>query len=184
MAGMDDPSPPASPPPSPPVDAAGPTAQGAPAIPGERRLERPPSERYRPATTGTDPGTDADAVAGPARGIAFAVVAAIVLAAVLTILGGIVLISAGLVVVAAAGGWSVAMALRFGAGATIGPGRRRVLAVGLAFVGVLLGQVGLWLFARSEGGVLPIVDYLGQTFGPLVLLQFVVAGLAAAWAAR
>lgn len=94
------------------------------------------------------------------------------------------LVSAGLVVVAATGGWTVATALRFGAGATIGPGQRRWLAVGLALGGVLLGQIGLWLFARTEGGVLPIVDYLGQTFGPLVVLQIVAAGLAAAWAAR
>jgi hypothetical protein len=78
----------------------------------------------------------------------------------------------------------VATALRLGAGTTLTSGRRRWLAAGLAVAGVLLGQIGLWLFARTEGGVLPIVDYLGQTFGPLVVLQIVAAGLAAAWAAR
>jgi hypothetical protein len=174
MAGMDDPS--ATPEPT--------TAPAPSPIPGERRLERPPSERYRSDATTGEPETATDDGAAPARGIVFAVVAAIVLAVALTICGGVLLISAGLVVVAAAGGWAVAMGLRLGAGATIGRGRRRWLAIGLAIAGVLLGQIGLWLFARTEGGVLPILDYLGQTFGPLVPLQLVAAGLGAAWAAR
>ena len=94
------------------------------------------------------------------------------------------LVSAGLVVLAAAGGWAVAMALKVGAGSTI-PHRQRIwLATGLALAAVVLGQIGLWLFARTEGGVLPIVDYLAQTFGPLVPLQAIAAAVAAAWSAR
>lgn len=180
MARMDDPSTPPATPPAGPVAAPGPAS-----IPGERRLERAPSERYRPAAIAGDAGADtASAGAAPARGIAFAALAAIALAALITVLGGVALISAGLIVVAAAGGWAVATALRLGARATIAPSRRRWMAVGLAIAGILLGQIGLWLYARSEGGVLPIIDYLGQTFGPLVVLQIAAGGLAAAWAAR
>ena len=49
---------------------------------------------------------------------------------------------------------------------------------------ILLGQVGLWLFARSEGGVLSPIDYLAQTFGVLVPLQVLAAAAAAWWTAR
>ena len=58
------------------------------------------------------------------------------------------------------------------------------VAAGLAALGVVLGQVGLWLFARTEGGVLPLVDYLGQTFGPLVPLEVLLAAGVAWWRAR
>ena len=53
-----------------------------------------------------------------------------------------------------------------------------------ALIGVGLGQVGLWLLARGEGGVLPLVDYLGETFGILVPLQLAIAGLVAWWRSR
>ena len=43
------------------------------------------------------------------------------------------------------------------------PSGRRALAVGLAAAAVLAGQLGLWLFARYEGGVLGPVDYLAET---------------------
>jgi hypothetical protein len=162
-----------------------PTAEPASApTPGERRLERPPSDRYRAPEAEVAVDDAATSGAAPARGIVFAVLAAIVVAAAITVVGGVLLVSAGLVVLAAAGGWAVAIALRVGAGATIPRGTRIWLATGLALVAVVLGQVGLWLFARSEGGVLPIVDYLAQTFGPLVPLQAVAAAVTAAWSAR
>ena len=91
---------------------------------------------------------------------------------------------AGLVVVAAAGGWAIALAIRVGARATLARPTRRGLAIGLALVAVVIGQVGLWLFARTEGGVLPLVDYLAETFGILVLLEAAAAAIAAAWTAR
>ena len=49
---------------------------------------------------------------------------------------------------------------------------------------MVLGQVGLWLFARAEGGVLAPIDYLGQTFGPLVPVEVVLAAVVAWWRAR
>jgi hypothetical protein len=111
-------------------------------------------------------------------------VAAIADALAITVIGGVMLVSAGLVVVAAGGGWAVAIGLRLGAGASIS-GRSRIgLAATIALVAIALGQVGLWLFARSEGGVLPIADFLAQTYGPLVPLQAAVAAVVAGWTAR
>jgi hypothetical protein len=36
----------------------------------------------------------------------------------------------------------------------------------------------------AEGGVLAPIEYLSQTFGPLVPIQLVIAGVAAWWTAR
>ena len=76
------------------------------------------------------------------------------------------------------------LALKVGAGPTIPRSSRIWLAAGLALAAVVLGQVGLWLFARTEGGVLPLVDYLGETFGPLVPFRRWPRRCAAAWSAR
>ena len=93
-------------------------------------------------------------------------------------------ISAGLLVAAAAIGYAVGLATVAGAAGTLtGPARPGFAAV-LAGLGIVLGQVGLWLFARTEGGVLPLIDYLGQTFGPLVPLELLLAVGVAWWRAR
>ena len=57
-------------------------------------------------------------------------------------------------------------------------------AIAIAVGAVLLGQLGLWQYARVEGGVLPLLDYLMQVFGLLVPLQFAVATVVAWVAAR
>jgi hypothetical protein len=93
-------------------------------------------------------------------------------------------ISAGLLVVAAATGWAVAVGLRVGGRSHLVPGRRRQLALVLATAAVILGQLGLWLFARYEGGILGPVDYLAETFGLLIPLQLAVAWIVAATTAR
>ena len=49
---------------------------------------------------------------------------------------------------------------------------------------VALGQLGLWWYAGTEGGVLPLVDYLAETFGLLVPLQALLAAGFAWWGAR
>jgi len=151
--------------------------------PGERRLDRPPSDRYRTA--------EADALDTPAernrsvaRGLLFADLVALVGAGAIVVLGGVLAQSAGLIVVAALIGRAVAIALRLGAGPTLAPPRLTWIAVGLALVGVALGQVGLWLYAASEGGVLPLPTYLAETFGILVPIQLGVAAVFAWWAAR
>jgi hypothetical protein len=152
-----------------------------PPIPGERRLRHPPSDRYRAAEP---PSAARDAPASPVRGIALVIVAAAGGAAAMTTLGGLFAVSSGLLVVAGATGWGVAVALRSGAGAGVGAGRPVVLAIGLALLAVILGQLGLWLYARAEGGVLGPIDYLAEAFGVLVPLELVAAGLAAWVAAR
>lgn len=108
-----------------------------------------------------------------------ALVVAILGALVITLAGEVFTMTAGLLVIAAVIGWAIAVALRpLGAG---GARRRNVVAsaIGLALASVAIGQVGLSLFASAEGGVLGVSDYLGQTFGLLVPLQFAVATIAA-----
>lgn len=154
---------------------------------GERRLARPPSERYGPAAGGTEPAAlppDTADRASPARGITFGAVAAIVGAALIVVLGGAMAISAGLLVAAAAIGYAVGLATVAGAAGTLTGAGRPGSAAALAGLGIVLGQVGLWLFARTEGGVLPLIDYLGQTFGPLVPLELLLAVGVAWWQAR
>lgn len=143
-------------------------------VPGERRLAHPPSDRYRVV----EPLAPVeDRAATPTRGVALGVGAAGLGAAATTILGGVLAVSAGLLVVAAATGWVVAVGLRMGAGPRIAADRRARLAVGLGFLSVAVGQLGVWLYALTEGGVLGPIDYLAQTFGPLVPLEFIVAGI-------
>ena len=59
-----------------------------------------------------------------------------------------------------------------------------LVALALALGAVALGQIGLWQYGRSEGGVLDPLDYLGQVYGPLVLVEFAAAGVIAWLAAR
>jgi hypothetical protein len=166
-----------------------------PRTPGERRLARPPSDRYRSTTTAGADRDDGVAIengraGSPARGLAFGTIAALAGAAATVILGGVFAMSAGLLVVAAATGYAVGLAVAAGAGTRGTPGASPQDQVGrwtppiLAVIGVVLGQLGLWLFARTEGGVLSLPDYLGQTFGFVVPLQVLVAGAVAWWTTR
>jgi hypothetical protein len=170
-----------------PAGAVAPDRATEPPDGGERRLARPPSERYGSGPPGAVPPSPSPAAsdpASPARGIAFGAVAAIIGAAVIVALVAALTISAGLLVVAAAIGYAVGLATVAGAGATLSsPGRPAAAAV-LAGLGILLGQVGLWLFARTEGGVLPLIDYLSLTFGVLVPLELLLAVAVAWWRAR
>ena len=169
------------------TDPRPPDGPAAPPDGGERRLARPPSARYRSMANGPVPRVapaDAPDRGSPGRGVAFGAVAAILGAAVLVFLGGVLAISAGLLVAAAAIGYAVGLATVAGEAGTLSTPARSVIAAALAGIGVLLGQVGLWLYARSEGGVLPLVDYLGQTFGALVPLELLLAVAVAWWRAR
>ena len=64
------------------------------------------------------------------------------------------------------------------------PGPFALAAIVLALGGVALGQAGVWLLGREEGGVLGLTDYLGEVFGILVPAQFAVAAVAAWLASR
>jgi hypothetical protein len=61
--------------------------------------------------------------------------------------------------------------------------RRRSLAGLIALAGVALGQVGIWLIARSEGGTLGLLDYLAEAFGLLVPAELLLAAVIAWWRA-
>jgi hypothetical protein len=160
-------------------------------------LERPPGDRYRSqadmagsgeaAGTGEAGGTGEAAGptgASPRRGVALAIVVGVVGAILAALLEGLLAITLGLLVVAALIGRFVALALHAGAGDTIPARRRSAIALAVTLGAVALTQLGIWLYARSEGGALGVVDYLAQTFGPLVLLEFAVAGAVAWWSAR
>ena len=152
--------------------------------PGEQRprgtLDRPPSERYRSDEEEAEETAERPPLA---RGVAAAAVAAIAGGVVIAVGGGLLTITAGLLVVAAIVGWVVAVALMIGAGVpTAGErGRRRWIAAVIALAGVALGQVGLWLIARGEGGTLGPIDYLAETFGVLVAAELLIAAVVAWW---
>lgn len=155
-----------------------------PAVPGDRarrRLERAPGDRLRPAAS-AEPG----AAVSPA--------AAVALAALVALLGGIIVfivgnldLGAGLVALSAAVGWTTGLALADGrrgkGGYPAGP-TRIVIAALLAVAAVGGAFLALGIAAILEGGVLSPVDYLGNRFGPLVLLDLLAAGAAAAIRAR
>lgn len=121
---------------------------------------------------------------GPIRGILLAAVAGALGSAASIALFAVASVSAGLLVVAALTALLVSEALRAGAGGTLTPRLRRVLSLSTAIESVVVAQIGIWLYARSEGGALGLIDYLTQTFGPLVPLQFAIAALVAWWSAR
>jgi hypothetical protein len=147
---------------------------------GDRRLERAPGERYERATAESTPP---EAQAGSTtRGIAWAVGVGIAGAAIVGLLGGPLSVSFGLLVGAAAIGRFVGLALVAG-GARAGRTASATSAA-IAVASVLVGQLLIWLFARSEGGVLGLLDYEGQTFGALVPLEVVIAAAVASWSAR
>jgi formate/nitrite transporter FocA (FNT family) len=153
-------------------------------MPGEqRRLARPPSERYREAEAkaAADAAERADSSASLARGLALAVIVSLVGALALVMLGAIATVTTGLIVVAGAIGFGVALALQLGARGHLPSGHRVLLAVALTLGAIGLGQLGIWQYARAEGGVLPVIDYLAEVFGPLVIVEFVVGGVVA-WA--
>jgi hypothetical protein len=97
------------------------------------------------------------------------------------VLGGIATVTTGLIVIAGAIGFGVAVALQLGAGARLSSRGRVLLAIALTVGSIGLGQLGIWQYARAEGGVLPLVDYLAEVFGPLVIVEFVI-GAVVAWA--
>lgn len=151
--------------------------------PGERRpqrLERPPSDRYQPSEQADAPPEERRSTA---RGLVAAVVAGIVGAVVIAVGGGLLTFTAGLLVLAGVLGWIIAIALNLGAGLPADRGRRRWTAALIALAAVALGQVGLWLIARGEGGTLGLVDYLAEVFGVLVPAELLIAAGIAWWRA-
>jgi hypothetical protein len=119
-----------------------------------------------------------------ARALLYGVAAMVGGAVVLAALAGPLSLGPGLLVVAAAVGRVVALAITAGSGSPGGRTGPSVAAVILALAAVALGEVGTWLFARAEGGVLDLADYLGQVHGIIAPAMAVLAAGTAWWSAR
>jgi len=168
--------------------APDPAASAPPSpAPGEqRRLVRPPGDRYREAEdrAAAAAAPKDDPSASVARGVAIALVVGLLGALAIIVLGAVATVTTGLIVVAGAIGFGVGLALQLGARDNLSRGRRVGVAVGLTIAAIALAQAGIWQYARSEGGVLPFLDYLAEVFGPLVIAEFFVGALVAWVAAR
>ncbi len=129
--------------------------------PGERRplLDRPPGDRYAAG--------ESEAVRDPGRLDAVLVPLALVLGTAVgfVILGGILGVTAALVIPSAFVGWLT--------GRLVSPPRRAAV-VGLAAIAV--GLLAIWLFGRYEGGVMDPIAYLAEVEGPIVVLLSLLAG--------
>lgn len=161
--------------------------------PGDRppttRLDRPPSDRYRPAAT----SSGARAVAGPPgafRGLGPAAGVAVVGALIEILVGGVLAEHRGLLAVAGISGAAIGL---LAANAAVSPDgvtaaaltRRTAIRAAIAIaLGMLVAAAfGIWIVARVEGGVLAPLDYLWETTGILFPAQALLATLGAAWGA-
>lgn len=172
------------------------TDPGERSDPGEARtgrvLERPPSERYGHrsgvvvGTPGSEGASAGSALGGP-------VLRALLLAAAgsawLVLIGAILASTVGLLFVSGAIGAAVGLVLARAAVPTgdLHPVARRTvtwLALALTLVAIVVAFVATWLYARSEGGTLGLLDYLFTTFGPFVPAQLLIGSVAAAWGAN
>jgi hypothetical protein len=165
---------------------SGPVPGHSPPARSTRQLDRAPGERYGPVhgAPGTAPPTAAPSEGSRERALLFAIPAAIFALAAYIAIAGPLAISEGLVVVAIFAGSLIGRSTRAGAGTALNSGRRIRTALAITAAWFVLAQVGTWQFALSEGGVLPILDYLLQTFGLIVPLVAIAAFVAAWWSAR
>jgi len=177
----------------PPPDRPPPPSGDRPPDAIARRLAEAPSARY--ARQSPDVGGPARVRPASRRPTVQAIVVAAVGAGLLFLLGGLLSTTVGLLFIAAAMGGGVGLALAglavagpsdesVGAGpAPISRAAVRRWAIALALAAVVVAALMTWLFARSEGGVLGIVDYLWSTFGLLVPAEAALAVVGAAWGA-
>lgn len=134
-----------------------------PTEPGDRRplLDRAPGERYVPAEPASGGERDLVFVDRGAWTIAVVLGTAIVF----TVLGGLLVVTAGLIVVALFAGWLIGKLVSPPAWAAV---------VGL--VAIVLGFLGIWAFGRIEGGVLDPIGYLLEVEGWFVVVACLIGG--------
>lgn len=104
-------------------------------------------------------------------------------AGAIVLLAGILGQTAGLLAAVAVTGILIGRTLR-GAGGGLTPTVRLTLALTFALDAVALGNLGTWAYALAGGGVLGPIDYLVETFGPLVPAEAIVAATAAMLTSR
>lgn len=164
---------------------------GGEAIPAQRRLARPPSDRFRtpaPPPIKERPDLGRATLLGLAGGLAYAIPAALLLA--------ILSITAGLVALAVLGGWLIGVGVRVGAwrGLAHRPSKAPLaLGAGLGAVAWLGGLVLAWLVSMlilpgSSMGFLdrlaanPFLDWVVPQLAPLDYLVLAIL-VAVAWVA-
>lgn len=160
-------------------------ARSQPAGGEQRRLERPPAERYR---VPPQPAASATPAAGGKRRIAW-IVAAVVVATV----GGVAFfvlglldLAFGLVAVAAFTGWATAVVLvHSGRDSVIrGSQTRMATAAFLAGWSVVLGMLLDWQFGLTQGGVMGFVPYIAERYWLVAPAAIVAGAFVAAYRAR
>ena len=160
--------------------------------PPARRLDRAPGERYvGPPRDVDDPGgrripTGPGPLGQPSQTRAFVsgTIAAVIALIVFLIFAGPLSFAPGLVVIAIFAGRLIGLSVKSAAGATVSSDGRTVIAMVISLGWFAASQLGIWAFARSEGGALGLLDYLAQVFGPLVPIQAIAVVLVAWWSAR
>jgi hypothetical protein len=153
-------------------------------VPAERRLlDRPPSERYARVRSEADEdeGLDSARAGSIVRVLVGAVVAGVVGGATLIVLASPLALSEPLVIVAGLAGIAIGLAARWGAGSIVNRTRAKRIAAVVAALTIVVVEVVVWQLALAQGGVLPLVDYLAETFGLVVPLEL-VAAVVGAWA--
>lgn len=173
----------------------GPAAAPRAASPGEaRRLERPPSDRYRTAAA------PLPRMARPriGRALAGGLAVALGVAVVIALLRAILAYGAGIVIVAIVGGWLIGIAVRGGAWGGRPHERSLVPHLVAAACGVaawLFAAVGAWLVAMAllPGSArsfperlagTPFIDWLTPQLGALDAIELLLLVAASAWCAR
>jgi hypothetical protein len=157
--------------------------------PGERgpgrRLDRAPGDRFTPpAPDVPDDGGAGFAGGSIARAAAWATPAAVIALIVYDAFSGPLAFSAGLVIIGIFAGRVIGLSAKAGGGGAITSDQAVSVALVVTLAWFLVSQAATWLYARNEGGVLAPIDYLLQTFGPVVPLVAIASVLAAWWSAR
>ena len=118
-----------------------------------------------------------------ARAVLVSALISLLGASAMVLLAGVLGLTAGLLAAVALTGIAIGRTMR-GAGPALRPSMQVI--VGLVFVldAVALGNIATWLYALAEGGVLGPIEYLSETFGLLVIAEFVVGGTAVVLTSR
>lgn len=165
-----------------------------------RRLSRPPSLRYAEPGSDHGGGSEPDRASGrrdeptgardeaippgPRWAIGIGVFAALIPSVILVVFASLFGFTAGLVVVGIFVGRIVGISVRGALNSGLSSDARTLVAIVITLAALAISQVAIWLLALREGGDLPLVDFLSQTYGPVVPLEAMLGTIAAWWSAR
>jgi hypothetical protein len=129
-------------------------------------------------------GADEAIPSGPRWAIGIGVFAALIPSAILVVFASVFGFTAGLVVVGLFVGRIVGISVRGAPDGGLTSDARTLVAIVITLAALSLAQVAIWLLALREGGDLPLIDFLAQTYGPVVPLEIMLGTVAAWWSAR